>query len=365
MSHPTPSTELNRWLEKYEPVAREIILAREKRFANAQKRRARRARQFGDLCEATEGLAVVWQRENTPVAEMLAWADGDVLTLKALMPFLRHNATARIDALRRKLTRPLYYERENERRRRLAAERRRVRRRHTENPCPTREEVLEAWTHVRDGREAMLRFGSLLEDLECYVDHELRIVDGRVIGRAPGIKGWLREHIPALALRYSTVMRYKAAAKKLRQIVELRDPVPVAAILDAPVKQDYDAEEYFQTMRQDVKTKVLDAACTGCGGLEGDDGAAREVMILRARAVYLEAMAGIDGGLTRAIERIDALLDPARVAEATMLKSWRDRYAAAITPRSRQRWLRRLFARVCLFKRTTVGAGTGTLRACW
>ena len=88
-------------------------------------------------------------------------------------------------------------------------------------------------------------------------------------------------------------------------------------------------------------------------------------MILRARAIYLEAMEGIDGGLTRAIERIDALLDPARVEEATMLKSWRDRYAAAITPRSRQRWLRRLFARECLPRRTEVDAGAETLRAYW
>ena len=51
-------------------------------------------------------------------------------------------------------------------------------------------------------------------------------------GCAPGIKGWLRENVPALALRYATVMRYKAAAKKLRQVVELPDPIPVAAVLD-------------------------------------------------------------------------------------------------------------------------------------
>ena len=51
-------------------------------------------------------------------------------------------------------------------------------------------------------------------------------------GRAPGIKGWLRENVPALALRYTTVMCYKVAAKKLRQVVELPDPIPVAAVLD-------------------------------------------------------------------------------------------------------------------------------------
>ena len=59
-----------------------------------------------------------------------------------------------------------------------------------------------------------------------------RLVRPLYYGRAPGIKGWLRENVPALALRYTTVMRYKAAAKKLRQVVELPDPIPVAAVLD-------------------------------------------------------------------------------------------------------------------------------------
>ena len=164
--------------------------------------------------------------------------------------------------------RPLYYGRENARRRALAAERRRVRRRRTESPCPTREAILDAWTHAREGREAMLRFGSLLEDLACYVDHGLRLAGGRIVGRAPGIKGWLRENVPALALRYATVMRYKAAAKKLRQVVELPDPIPVAAVLD----DDGAGEGTGVPPLCPRAEKMRDLGEAGVGSGEGADG---------------------------------------------------------------------------------------------
>ena len=348
-SRRSPSGELAAWLAKYEPVERAILEARERRLRNRAARRAEGARRFGDLCEASEGLAVAWRRRGFSADEMLDWAGGDRFTLWAMTPFLRRCATEEVNALRRRLTRPLYYERENERRRALAAERRRIRRRRTENPCPTREDILDAWTHAREGREAMLRFGSLLEDLECYVDHELRLTGGRIVGRAPGIKGWLRENIPALALRYTTVMRYKAAAKKLRQIVELPDPIPVAAVLDgADVlgdgagteegKRDYGAEKYQCGEDMDETQKVENA--------RGKREVEREMAILRARGVYLEAMAGVPDTVTRVLERIDALLNPKRVEEVNMLASWRARYARAVTKRTAARWRDRLFRRV-------------------
>ena len=350
----TPAGELAAWLAKYGPVERAILEARERRLRNRAARRAGKARRFGDLCEASEGLAVAWRRRGFPAREMLDWAGGDRLALWAAAPFLRRCATEEVNALRRRLVRPLYYGRENARRRALAAERRRVRRRRTESPCPTREAILDAWTHAREGREAMLRFGSLLEDLACYVDHGLRLAGGRIVGRAPGIKGWLRENVPALALRYTTVMRYKAAAKKLRQVVELPDPIPVAAVLDGAgtvdgvgakegaepkgETRDYDAEK---THRHEGVVEAL-----GGGSTPAKREAEREMMILRARGVYLEAMEGVPDVVTRVLERIDALLDPRRVEEATMLASWRARYARAVTGRTAARWRDRLFRRV-------------------
>ena len=358
----TPAGELAAWLAKYGPVERAILEARERRLRNRAARRAGKARRFGDLCEASEGLAVAWRRRGFPAREMLDWAGGDRLALWAVAPFLRRCATEEVNALRRRLVRPLYYGRENARRRALAAERRRVRRRRTESPCPTREAILDAWTHAREGREAMLRFGSLLEDLACYVDHGLRLAGGRIVGRAPGIKGWLRENVPALALRYATVMRYKAAAKKLRQVVELPDPIPVAAVLDgAGAKEGAGAgngtgmvggagaregAEPKEGTRDYGAEKSQGSDAGEARSAPGKSGIERETAVLRARGVYLEAMEGVPDVVTRVLERIDALLDPKRVEETNMLASWRARYARAVTRRTVTRWRGRLFRRV-------------------
>ena len=352
----SPAGELAAWLAKYGPVERAILEARERRLRNRAARRAGKARRFGDLCEASEGLAVAWRRRGFPAGEMLDWAGGDRLALWAAAPFLRRCATEEVNALRRRLVRPLYYGRENARRRALAAERRRIRRRRTESPCPTREAILDAWTHAREGREAMLRFGSLLEDLACHVDHGLRLAGGRIVGRAPGIKGWLRENVPALALRYTTVMRYKAAAKKLRQVVELPDPIPVAAVLDgagapegagagngAGAREEAEPKE---GMRDYGAEKSQGSDAGEARSAPGKSGIERETAVLRARGVYLEAMEGVPDVVTRVLERIDALLDPRRVEEATMLASWRARYARAVTGRTAARWRDRLFRRV-------------------
>ena len=352
----TPAGELAAWLAKYGPVERAILEARERRLRNRAARRAREARRFGDLCEASEGLAVAWRRRGFPAGEMLDWAGGDRLALWAAAPFLRRCATEEVNALRRRLVRPLYYGRENARRRALAAERRRIRRRRTESPCPTREAILDAWTHAREGREAMLRFGSLLEDLACYVDHGLRLAGGRIVGRAPGIKGWLRENVPALALRYATVMRYKAAAKKLRQVVELPGPIPVAAVLDGAGAPEgagagngtgaWEGAEPKDGTRDHGAEKSQGNDAGEARSAQGKSGIERETAVLRARGVYLEAMEGVPDVVTRVLERIDALLDPRRVEEATMLASWRARYARAVTGRTAARWRDRLFRRV-------------------
>ena len=135
----------------------------------------------------------------------------------------------------RAVRRPLYYARETERRRRLAADRRKVSRRRTTAPMPTPEALLAAWEARKTSREAMVRLGGMLHDLECYVDNGLRF-DGRgnVVGRNGGIRGWLRENLPELSPKYKTLMRYKALAVRLRQVTGTRDPMPTAAILAEP-----------------------------------------------------------------------------------------------------------------------------------
>ena len=272
--------EFAAWLAKYEPVEREIIEAHERRIENKGCRMRAQAKAFGDLCEATEGFAVVWRREGWSVYSMLRWAGGDGWTLLTLARWLRLTATKYIDRAQSRLRRPLYYAREKERRQKLAAERRRVGGRRTTSPCPTREDILEAWIHRQDSHDAAVRFGSMIHDLECYVDNSLiRDGDGAITGRHGGVKEWLWTNIPALYIRYTTVMRYKAMAKKLRQVTGIADPVPAAAVLAGRTECDYGSNEF--SCNNDIcgdgsrdaseKCEPEDASALSKRGMGGDE----------------------------------------------------------------------------------------------
>ena len=133
----------------------------------------------------------------------------------------------------RKTQRPKYYPAEKMRRRTLAEERRSIRRRITVNAAPTREALLAQFARVKRNPREMIRFGSMLCDLEAYVDNSLRRnASGVIVGRNPGIRGWLAGNCVELAAHYKTVMRYKAMAERFRQVVGLRDPLPAMLALD-------------------------------------------------------------------------------------------------------------------------------------
>lgn len=304
------------WLAKYLPVERAVLAERERMFERKAElraeRRARRTREFGDICEWTEGTAARWRRDGfAPLETMFLELFRDA-GYYMYLEYMRRWSTQRIDKARSALRRPLYYARENERRRALAAARRRIDRRHTENPCPTKEQVLDAWLHAKESHEAAIRFGGMLEDLECYLDNSLtRNDDGVIVGRAPGIKGWLKDNIPALYLRYTAVMRYKAAAKKFRQIAGLVDPTPVSAVVP----------EHGQggkaTARQTNRTRKT---------ASGARWRTPEAEVVRAAAIWREVSESAAPSATALIARIDALVDPEAVEDANMLREWRERY---------------------------------------
>ena len=86
----------------------------------------------------------------------------------------------------------------------------------------------------------MLIFGSMLEDLEAYVDNSLvRDEYGEIVGRNGGIKKWLADNCPELWAKYPSVMRFKAMAKKFKQAVGLEDPYPITMALDAAEGKAY------------------------------------------------------------------------------------------------------------------------------
>jgi len=350
--------EFREWMAKYEPVEREVCAERERREASKRRRARERLRAFGDLCEATEGLAAFADRRGITLEEARH-------RLRRIRPFhpalalpcmlltdawtglaaMRRLLTRRIDRAKHEAVRPAYYAQERARRQALAAERRKVRMRHTLSPCPTRLEILDAWTRVKDSPEALLRFGSLMEDLECYVDNSLRRTDdGVIVGRRPGIKGWLQLEIPALYMKYKTVMAYKAAAKRMRQVLDIRDPLPLSAALPQEGgTQDHGADEIqgWGNGERGTGNGEGDVAQDGRKAMDEAD----ELEALRARAVCAEVLAGLGEGrgMTAALmRRLGDLTDPERVEDANMLASWREKYRRKITVRTKSAWERRL-----------------------
>ena len=136
----------------------------------------------------------------------------------------------------RRARRPFYYAREVERRRNLAIDRRKLHRRRTMAPMPTPSAILTAWNERKSSREAMIKLGGMMHDLECYVDNCLKFDDvGNVIGRNGGIRGWLGDNLPELLPKYKTLMRYKALAVRLRQATGTKDPKPTSKLLQKPL----------------------------------------------------------------------------------------------------------------------------------
>ena len=362
--------KFNAWMAKYEPVERKIHDERARRAESKRHRATAKRKAFGDLCEMTDGMAKFCRYQGISLEEgkrllnysrpsmyTMGWVTLFEITWLAAS-FLRKELTRRIDRAKHEVIRPYYYEQERIRRQSLSEERRKIRMRMTLNACPTKEEILDAWTKVKDSNEALLRFGSLMEDLECYVDNSLlRDESGAIIGRRSGIKGWLQMEIPALYVVYSRVMAYKAAAKRMRQVLDICDPLPLSAVLgdETPVAENANSAEkqHFDVGKTEIIGKEASPQDYGadeilgkgikCGGkrlCEVD-----EVDILRARAVYVEVMRPVGNGKRRQtalVERLVSLTDPEMVEEANMLESWKAKYKRKITVRTKSLWERRL-----------------------
>ena len=383
------------WMAKYEPVERAILAERRKRAESSHLRAIARRKAFGDLCEMTDGLAKFCRNSGITLDEgkrmMNAFrpsiqAGAFVAVFETVWlgaSFLRKELTRRIDRAKHEIVRPHYYAKEKVRRQELAQERRRIRMRMTLNRCPTRDEILDAWMKVKESNEALLRFGSLMEDLECYVDNSLRRTeDGVIVGRRPGIKGWLQMEIPALYLKYTTVMAYKATAKRMRQVLEISDPLPLSAVLGDAIRRSEPASSADETENRPASCGNGQAACAECltqdlgadeihgegarHGLKGRrdvDGdfdangqyeanrlcEADEMEVLRARAVYLEVVKPVGNGARRhaaLAARLKSLTDPEMVDECNMLETWKAKYNHKITVRTKAAWEQRLLVAV-------------------
>ena len=190
-------------------------------------------RAFWDHTEPLTPGEEEYLRSHPLVMLQLALGVTDLRGLRCL----RRGLTLRANALQQKAYRSRYYARDNARRRQLAAERRKIRRRTTTAPCPTPDGFRAAFARVKESVEAKILFGGMVHDLACHVDSCLRYDEaGNIVGRNGGIRAWIAENTPELSPRYKTIMRYKALAMRVRQLTGLADPQPTSILLDHPTE---------------------------------------------------------------------------------------------------------------------------------
>ena len=109
----------------------------------------------------------------------------------------------------------------------------RINRKTSVSPPPTAEALRGAWKAAREGLPGKLLAGTLLSDLEPVVDQSyIRDEDGTIVGRRPGIKGWLLANCPDMLPHYKALMSYKALADKLRKALGVEEPDTLAGVLD-------------------------------------------------------------------------------------------------------------------------------------
>ena len=103
------------------------------------------------------------------------------------------------------------------------------------NPPPTPEALAAQWekAHGRGPVEEKIRLGSMMLDIEATVDSSLvRNTDGEIVGRNPGLRGWLRENCPEMMRHYRMLMDCRQLADRFRKVHGVRDPLPAAILLE-------------------------------------------------------------------------------------------------------------------------------------
>ena len=111
---------------------------------------------------------------------------------------------------------------------------------------PTPKELVADWREEPRTLATRLRLGSRLADLDPTLDHTLlrrTLPNGKTVirSRKGGVKGWLEDR--RVAIPYSTAMRYKKLAQRLRLVLRLDDRIPLEWLISGvPAGQHLPAE---------------------------------------------------------------------------------------------------------------------------
>ncbi len=146
---------------------------------------------------------------------------------------------------------------------------------------PTPDDLAAPWNAAPRTLRDRLRLGSRLADLDPTLDHTIAratLPNGKTVFRARpgGMKGWLADR--RVAIPYSTAMRYKKLAQRLRQILSLDDRIPLEWLVDG-IPAGHSLPSALQIPCQTAKRRL--AAIL------------REHRILKALSLHVEQALGI------------------------------------------------------------------------
>jgi len=80
------------------------------------------------------------------------------------------------------------------------------------------EDLQRQWNKVKVSFDEMLRFGEMVIELEEYVDNSFIYEGDVIVGRNPGMKGFLREQCPHI--NYTTAIRLRGLALRAREVAK-------------------------------------------------------------------------------------------------------------------------------------------------
>ena len=110
-------------------------------------------------------------------------------------------------------------------------------------PPPSLDELRTAYQRRHDSCEAMIRLGSMLEDIEAAqgVGYKFEKFDDSGTADSffidydtpwqTGVRGFLKD-APDLLAAYKTLMRYKKLSADFRKAIGLQDPNPASLVFD-------------------------------------------------------------------------------------------------------------------------------------
>ena len=182
-----------------------------------------------------------------------------------------------------------------------------IRKRRSLNPIPTAEQVEAQWCVTRKNRSPIekVHLGTMLAALESTVDNALLRDDfGNIIGRNPGLRGWVKEHCPHLVPHYKTLMRYKALADKMQEVYGLDDPLPATLLLPEQEEskgQISDSKNYINSCKYNGIYSIENSGGKFYVGiLEVTEEAAQKILDRRKEALVM--LAGPCGGTVQHLE---------------------------------------------------------------